>query len=115
MNNKEKFIDIYKTHIKREGSEKLLSFLMSSISLPYCIEIGEEAFAGNARLADIYLGGAEMVTLTNANTFFRSTNLTQAPINIHVRADLLNTYQADTVWAEAVSKGYITLVGDYTE
>ena len=30
MNNKEKFIDIYKTHIKREGSEKLLSFLMSS-------------------------------------------------------------------------------------
>lgn len=32
MNNKEKFIDIYKTHIKREGSDKLLSFLMSSNS-----------------------------------------------------------------------------------
>lgn len=32
MTNKEKFIDIYKTHIKREGSDKLLSFLMSSNS-----------------------------------------------------------------------------------
>ena len=32
MNHKEQFINIYKTHIKREGSEKLLSYLISSNS-----------------------------------------------------------------------------------
>lgn len=92
-----------------------INTLMPSITLPSCTEIGEQAFYENARLADIYLGSSEMVTLTNANTFFRSTNLTQAPINIHVRVELLSEYQADTVWAEAVSLGYIVFVGDYTD
>lgn len=92
-----------------------INTLMPSITLPSCTEIGEQAFYENARLADIYLGSSEMVTLTNANTFFRSTNLTQAPINIHVRSELLSAYQADTIWSEAVSLGYILLVGDYTD
>ena len=29
MNNKERFIEIYKQYIHREGSEKLLDYLMS--------------------------------------------------------------------------------------
>ena len=29
MTNKERFIDIYRTHIKREGSEELLNYLLS--------------------------------------------------------------------------------------
>ena len=32
MNNKERFIEIYKKHITREGSEKLLEFLLSNNS-----------------------------------------------------------------------------------
>ncbi len=32
MNNKERFIDLYKTYIKRPGSEKLLDFLLSKNS-----------------------------------------------------------------------------------
>ena len=32
MNNKERFIEIYKKNIHREGSEKLLEFLLSKNS-----------------------------------------------------------------------------------
>lgn len=85
---------------------------LKTINLPQVTSIWEQAFEFTA-LTDIYLGSEQVATLINSNAFASSaTTLTRY---VHVKAELLSEYQADAVWAEAVSKGYVTLVGDYTD
>lgn len=90
---------------------------IQSIRLQSLKTLGNKVFWGCYRLVEVYLGGSTMVTLANANSFNMEhiTSVGREYANVHVRAELLSEYQADTVWAEAVTLGYVVLVGDYTD
>lgn len=90
---------------------------IQSIRLQSLKTLGNKVFWGCHRLVEVYLGGSTMVTLANANSFNMEhiTSVGREYANVHVRAELLSEYQADTVWAEAVTLGYVVLVGDYTD
>lgn len=82
---------------------------LKTIRLPKVKTINMGAFQSCDELTDVYLGLNEVVGVSS-NSFNLDNN-----VKVHVRAELLSDYQAHSIWAEAVTKGYITLVGDYTD
>lgn len=82
--------------------------VLTTARLPICETIKGSAFQDTS-LTDIYLGYDGVVTL-GSDVFLKETKT-----NVHVRAELLSDYQADTNWTEAVTKGNVILVGDYTD
>ena len=79
------------------------------LRLPKCTNIGN-AFRG-ASVKDLYLGASTMAVLASAvsGVFMGCPIYTDDDARVHVPADLLATYQADSNWSAISSK----IVGDY--
>lgn len=68
---------------------------LTEIMLPKCTEIGKNAFGFCTSLTKLTLGSPTMCVLEGINAF-RDINKT---VTIEVPADLVATYQADSVWS----------------
>lgn len=80
-----------------------------SVRLQKILEFEDVPFAYCDNLKDLYIG-SEVVPIITINTF---NDLER--INVHVRAELLSAYQADSNWKHSVASGNVTLIGDYTD
>lgn len=96
------------THIEMNAFSGCES--LQTIKLPLVEAIGISAFGGCMSLTDMYLGYEGVVNLLDFLIFSSCHNA-----KVHVRAEHLSNYQSHNQWSQAVSNGYITLVGDYTE
>lgn len=83
---------------------------LTTVLLPKVARFSYQIFNGCSQLTDIYIGYSGVVELAGYYPFNNCPNT-----KVHVRAEYLAQYQADTNWTQAVSKGWITLVGDYTD
>lgn len=96
------------------------SYIVESVHLGDVSAIPESAFAYMSSLMDVYLGYAGVTAIdfnTSGNPFAGSGGNTGA-LSIHVPADQLAGYQADSDWASVIADSAdsgitITLVGDY--
>lgn len=84
-------------------------FSLREVRLPICEQIGYNAFFDTGDV-QLYLGLNNIVSIMSSTFSEGNHNLVA-----HVRPELLSAYESDTNWASAVSNGYITLVGDYTD
>lgn len=80
-----------------------------SVRLQKILEFGDVPFAYCDNIKDLYIG-SKLVPIITINTF---NDLKR--INVHVRAELLSAYQADSNWEHSIAGGKITLIGDYTD
>ena len=87
------------------------------IRLPKVTFIGNNSFSGCRVLNDIYIGSADEVPTLQGVSAFNNTPIamsgsySSADARIHVRADMVSAFQADTNWSTFASK----IVGDYSD
>lgn len=82
---------------------------LKKVILPNTKIIMQSAFRECDSLKNLYLGGNEVVVLVGQYHFYLNN------VTVHVRPELLSAYQSDEKWANAVSNGNVTLVGDYVD
>ncbi len=91
------------TNISNGDSNRYLKF-------PALSHIETSAFFGSYKITDIWIGYAGVCTLDDKSAF---NTYGVGRFTVHVPSDQLENYQNSQVWADAVTAGYITLVGDY--
>lgn len=86
---------------------------LTSIKLGKTRIIYNGVFSECYYLTDIHLGSNEIVALWDSHLSNLSTK--QGYINIHVRPELVETYNKGYGWVDLVDEGKVVIIGDYVD
>lgn len=74
------------------------------------------AFTNDYMLSDVYLGANQLIVLEEDTAFkYAGRDTANKYCTVHVRPEFASQYANETNWASSIAKGYIQIVGDYTD